>query len=79
MINSPRGEFVESLKRLISKLKAEVESTQSDVETLERDFEELEAKDKEKASDTLKLMQGRLADLIQQLSAAQRIHSRGFK
>ena len=77
--DSPRGDYVSSLKSLSAKLKSEIESTEAIVDVLENTFDEIESDDRDKAADTLKLMQIRLETLIQQLAGVERIRARGFK
>jgi uncharacterized protein YgiM (DUF1202 family) len=77
--DSPRGDYITSLKTLSAKLKSEIESTEATVDVLENNFDDIETEDRDKAADTLKLMQARLEALIQQLAGVERIRSRGFK
>jgi hypothetical protein len=77
--DSPRGDYITSLKTLSAKLKSEIESTEATVDVLENNFDDIETEDRDKAADTLKLMQARLEGLVQQLAGVERIRSRGFK
>ena len=78
-INSPRGKFIGSLKDEISRLKSNLEKTQGELEDLEGEFENLEPTYKQNAADYIKLLQGKVASLSEQLAAAQRIRSKGMK
>ena len=78
-INSPRGKFIGSLKDEISRLKSSLEKTQGELEDLEGEFENLEPTYKQNAADYIKLLQGKVASLSEQLAAAQRIRSKGMK
>jgi predicted nuclease with TOPRIM domain len=67
------------LKDEINRLKSSLEKTQGELEDLEGEFENLEPTYKQNAADYIKLLQGTVAALSEQLAAAERIRSKGMK